>query len=61
MVANAIEAAGLVNEFASLILLSSDHYAGLRPAELHALAYLPLDLSSIDYSVHTVFFGFDIT
>jgi Domain of unknown function (DUF4386) len=61
LVATAIEAAGLVNQFASLFLLSSQSYTSAIPAaQLHALAYLPLDLSSIDYSVHTVFFGFDI-
>ena len=61
LVATAIETAGLVNQFAPLFLLSSDSYGGAIPAaQLHALAYLPLDLSSIDYSVHTVFFGFDI-
>jgi hypothetical protein len=61
LVATAIEAAGIVNQFASLVVLSSSHYTNALPAApLHALAYLPLDLSSIDYSVHTVFFGFDI-
>ena len=61
LVATAIEAAGIVNQFASLVLLSSNHYASALPAaQLHALAYLPLDLSGIDYSIHTVFFGFDI-
>src|SRR5947209_7457042 len=62
LVATAIEAAGLVNQFTPLVLLSSGHYASALPAaQLHALAYLPLDLSSIDYSVHTAFFAFDIT
>ena len=61
LVATAIEAAGLVTQFTPLVLLGSDHYANALPAaQLQALAYLPLDLSSIDYSVHTVFFGFDI-
>jgi len=60
LVATAIEAAGIVTDFASLILLTGSHYAAVPAGQLHALAYLPLDLSSIDYSVHTVFFGFDI-
>ena len=61
LVATAIEAAGLVNQFTPLVLLGSNHYTNALPAaQLHALAYLPLDLSSIDYSVHTVFFAFDI-
>src|SRR5947209_16609524 len=61
LVATAIEAAGLVNQFTPLVLLSNAHYTSALPAaQLHALAYLPLDLSSIDYSLHTVFFAFDI-
>jgi uncharacterized protein DUF4386 len=61
LVATAIEAAGLVNQFTPLVLLTNGHYANALPAaQMHALAYLPLDLSSIDYSIHTVFFGFDI-
>jgi hypothetical protein len=61
LVATAIEAAGLVNQFTPLFLLSNGHYTSALPAtQLHALAYLPLDLSSVDYSIHTVFFGFDI-
>jgi hypothetical protein len=61
LVATAIEAAGLVNQFTPLVLLGSSHYSSALPAaQLHALAYLPLDLSSIDYSIHTVFFAFDI-
>jgi hypothetical protein len=61
LVATAIEAAGLVNQFTPLVLLGSNHYTSALPAaQLHALAYLPLDLSSLDYSLHTVFFGFDI-
>ena len=61
LVATAIEAAGIVNQFSSLILLTNDRYTGALPAaQLHAQAYLPLDLSSLDYSIHTVFFAFDI-
>src|SRR4030081_1760216 len=61
LVATAVESAGLVNQFTPLLLLGSGHYTNALPAaQLQALAYLPLDLSSIDYSVHTVFFGFDI-
>src|SRR3954453_17977651 len=61
LVATALEAAGLVNQFASLALLGNGPYADALPtAQLQALAYLPGDLSHIDYSIHTVFFGFDI-
>jgi hypothetical protein len=61
LVATAIEAAGVVNQFAPLVLLGSGPYTSALPAaQLQALAYMPWNLSSIDYNVHTVFFGFDI-
>src|SRR5438270_10414548 len=48
LVATAIEAAGLVNQFTPLVLLGSAHYTSALPAaQLHALAYLPLGLSSM--------------
>jgi len=61
LVATAIEAAGLVNQFAPLVLLGSGPYtSALSAAQLQALAYQPWNLSSIDYDLSTVFFGFDI-
>jgi hypothetical protein len=61
LVATAIEAAGLLNQFAPLVLLGNGPYgSALSPAQLQALAYLPSDLASIDYTIHTVFFGLDI-
>ena len=61
LVATAIEAAGLLNEFAPLVLLGSGPSTSALPAaQLQALAYLPTVLSGIHYSIHTVFFGFDI-
>src|ERR1700716_2991299 len=61
LVATAIEAAGLVNQFAPLVLLGSGPYSSALPAaQLQALAYLPSALASVDYNIHTVFFGFDI-
>src|SRR2546427_2485186 len=61
LVATAIEAAGLDNQFAPLALLGSGPYANaLSAGQLQALAYLPSDLASVDYNIHTVFFGFDI-
>jgi Domain of unknown function (DUF4386) len=61
LVATAIEAAGLVVQFTPLLLLGSGPYKNaLPPSQLQALAYLPVDLSSIDYTIHTVFFGLDI-
>src|SRR6202165_4344602 len=61
LVATAIEAAGLVNQFAPLVLLGSGPYTSALPAaQLQALAYIPWNLSSNEYSLHTVFFAFDI-
>src|SRR5919202_4584302 len=61
LVATALEAAGLLNQFTPLVLLGNQSFASaLPPAQLQALAYLPNALSGIDYSLHTVFFGFDI-
>jgi hypothetical protein len=61
LVATAIEAAGLLNQFTPLVLLGDGPYKGALPAaQLQALAYLPADLSHSGYAIHTVFFGFDI-
>jgi hypothetical protein len=61
LVATSVEVAGLLNQFAPLVLLRSDRYASaVPPAQLQALANLPGDLSAIDYSIYGVFFGFDI-
>jgi hypothetical protein len=61
LVATSIEAAGLLSQFTPLVLLGSRRYtSALPPAQLHALAYLPGDLSAINYSIYTMFYGFDI-
>src|SRR5918911_253646 len=61
LVATAIEAAGLLHQFAPLVVLGSGPSASAPAAQLQALAYAPGSaLSGIDYSLHTVFFGFDI-
>jgi Domain of unknown function (DUF4386) len=61
VVATAIEAGGLLNQFVPLVLLGSESYTSALPAaQLQALAYIPNVLSGISYSIHTVFFGFDI-
>src|SRR3954471_5726894 len=50
LVATAIEAASLVNQFAPLVLLNSEPYANALPAaQLQALASLPGALSSAGY------------
>jgi hypothetical protein len=55
-----VEVASLPSQFAPLILLGSRHHTGaIPPAQPHALAYLPGDLSTIDYSIYVVFYGVD--
>jgi hypothetical protein len=61
LVATAIEASFLRDEFAPLFLLGGGPYASALPAaQLQALAYLAGDLAGVGYSIHTVFFGLDI-
>jgi hypothetical protein len=61
LVATAVETAGLLNQFVPVVLLGGGPYrSALTPSQVQALAYLPNDLSSIDYTIHTVFFGIDI-
>src|SRR3989440_7976918 len=61
LVATAIEAAGLLNQFAPLVLLGNESVTSALPtAQLQALAYVPIALSGIEYSIHTMFFGLDI-
>ena len=61
LVATAVEAAGILNDSTPSVLLGSSRYtSALPPAQLHALAYLPGDLSTVDYSIYGVFYGFDI-
>jgi Domain of unknown function (DUF4386) len=61
LVATAIEAAGLLNEFAPLVLLGSgpgtDAAVG---AQLPVLVSLHVHLSQVHYTLYTVFFGLDI-
>ena len=61
LVATAIEAAGLVTQFAPLVLLGSDTFVNALPAaQLQALASLPWALSDASYDIYTVFFGLDL-
>lgn len=61
LVATAVEAAGLVHQFAPLALLGGEPYATSLPAaQLQALASLPGALSDGSYDVYTAFFGLDI-
>jgi hypothetical protein len=61
LVATAIEAAGLLNQFAPLVLLGNGGNTGaFSPAQLQALVSLTGDLSGANYTLYTVFFGLDI-
>ncbi|MEY9858647.1 hypothetical protein ABH935_004262 [Catenulispora sp. GAS73] len=61
LVATAVETAGILNEFTPLALLHGKTYTGALPAaQLQALEHLPGDLSSVDYSIYGIFYGFDI-
>jgi hypothetical protein len=61
LVATAIEAASIANQFAPLVLLNTATYANALPtAQLQALASLPGALSTASYDIYTVFFGLDI-
>jgi hypothetical protein len=61
LVATAIEAAGLLNEFTPLVVLGDGPDANALPAaELQALASLSSHLSGVHYTLYTVFFGLDI-
>ena len=58
IVGTAVEAAGLINQFVPLLLLGNGPYgSALSPTEAEALAYMPLALSTIGYSINSVFFG----
>jgi Domain of unknown function (DUF4386) len=60
LVATAVEAASILRDVTPLVLLGSSRYTHvLPPAQLHALAYLPGDLSNVGYSIYGVFYGFD--
>ena len=59
LVATAIEAGSLVNEFAPLILLGDGLAADLPAAQLEVLA-LHSHLADVSYTIYTVFFGLDI-
>jgi len=58
LVGTAVEGASLLNQFAPLALLGNGPYSGAMPAaQLHALAYLQLDLHSTGYNVGQVIYA----
>jgi Domain of unknown function (DUF4386) len=61
LVATAIEAAGLLNEFAPLVLLGDGSGTTALPGSpLAESAWLYVQLSQVHYTLYTVFFGLDI-
>jgi hypothetical protein len=61
LVATAIEAAGILHQFAPLVLLGTAlGDDALPPAQLQSLAALTAAFAQIDYTIYTVFFGLDI-
>jgi hypothetical protein len=58
LVGTAIEGANMLNQFVPLVLLDSQRYTGaLTVEQLQALAYLPLEMLTVSYATHIVFFG----
>jgi hypothetical protein len=61
LVATAIEAAGILGQFAPLVLLGNGAgTSALPPTHLQALASLTGPFAHINYTIYTVFFGLDI-
>lgn len=59
LVATADEAANLLNQFEPLTLLDGGPYSGaLTAGQLHALAYMPLDMTATSYDIQQVIFAF---
>lgn len=59
LVGTAVESASLLNQFVPLVLMGSGPYASaLGPSQADVLMYLSFDLSTIGYSITSVFFGF---
>lgn len=57
IVATAVEAAGLLNQFATLTVLDGRYSSAFTPAQLQALAYMPFELQPISYDLSTAFDG----
>jgi hypothetical protein len=58
LVGTAVESGNLLNQFAPLSLLAGESYtSALTAQQVQALAYTPIDLQGIGYSISEVFFG----
>jgi hypothetical protein len=59
LVGTAVETASLVNQFVPLVLLHGGSYSSdLNVEQVQALAYMPIALLAIGYSINSIFFGF---
>ncbi len=58
LVGTAVEGANLSNQFAPLSLLGGGYSSALTPGQVQGLAYMPVDLQEVSYSINTVFFSF---
>ena len=58
LVGTAVESANLLNQFTPLVLLDSGSLSALTAEQLKALAYVPIGLQVISYTISGVFFGF---
>lgn len=59
LVATAVEGAALLEQFTVLSFLSGARYLNVFTSEqLQALAYVPIDMLAIGYSLYTAFFAF---
>ena len=58
LIGTAVEAAGVSNQFAPLVLLDGRHSTALTPEQLQGLAYTSFGLAEASYGINTVFFAF---
>ena len=56
LVGTAVEAAYLLNQFAPLSLLNGTYTGRLTTSEVQTLAYLPIDLATVGYSMQQLFY-----
>jgi len=57
LVGTAVEGANLLNQFTPLVLSDSGSLSALTAAQLQALAYVPIGLQVISYTISGVFLG----
>jgi hypothetical protein len=57
LVGTAVEGAYVLNQFAPLSLLNGTYAGSLTTPQLQALAYLPIDLATVGYSIQQLFYA----